>query len=391
MIKSVIKPEQMNKTALLDCLADVVTNPQKQLATYLAQGKKVIGCLPVYCPEEIVEAAGMVPFGIWGTETEVAEAKRYFPAFICSILQTSLELGIKGVFDDLSAVMIPVLCDSLKCMGQNWKMAVKQVPFIPVIHPQNRKMEAGIVFLTKQYAKIKKQCETISGETITDQQLQEAIDLYNCHRQVMREFSDLVGRYPQLLTAKQRSHVIKSAYFMTKTEHLALVQALIQRLNEEVESQSLAGDAFTGVRVVTTGIIVDSPKLLDIFEANQIKIVADEVAHESRQFRTDVPADSNPLRAMARLMAEMEGCSVLYDPEKKRADMIVDMVKDYQADGVVVVMTKFCDPEEYDYALLKKKFDASGIPSVIIEVDQQMQNYGQAETILQTFSEMVNL
>jgi benzoyl-CoA reductase/2-hydroxyglutaryl-CoA dehydratase subunit BcrC/BadD/HgdB len=49
-----------------------------------------------------------------GREIQISESKRYFPAFICSLLQTTLELGIRGDLDDLAAVMIPTLCDSLK-------------------------------------------------------------------------------------------------------------------------------------------------------------------------------------------------------------------------------------------------------------------------------------
>lgn len=46
---------------------------------YLAEtGNKAIGCFPVYTPEEIVYAAGMLPVGMWGGQTEVDLAKQYF-------------------------------------------------------------------------------------------------------------------------------------------------------------------------------------------------------------------------------------------------------------------------------------------------------------------------
>ncbi len=105
--------------------------------------KKVVACVPVYTPEELIHSMGLVPMGAWGADIELKESKKYFPAFICSIMQSILELGIKGEYKGISAIVIPSLCDSLKCLGQNWKYAVKDIPFIPMTYPQNRKPEAG--------------------------------------------------------------------------------------------------------------------------------------------------------------------------------------------------------------------------------------------------------
>ena len=54
-------------------------------------------------------------------------------------------------------------------------------------------------------------------------------------------------------------------------------------------------------------------------------------------------------------------------------------------------MTKFCDPEEFDYVIVKRALDLAEIPSIMIEVDRQMVNYEQAKTIIQTFKEMIGL
>lgn len=371
-----------NVIKLLEQFNTIASNPKDRLDFYEAKGKKMIGCLPVYCPEELVYAADMVPFGIWGSEIEVSQSKKYFPAFICSILQTSLEMGLRGDLDQLSAVMIPILCDSLKCMGQNWKQGVKNVEFIQVAHPQNRKLEAGVEFLMAQYNKIKTRLEEISGNEITEDKLNDAIEIYNEYRKTMREFVDVAAQYPDLISPSQRNDVIKSSYFMEKSEHTKMVKELI----EECKKQPMK--EWDGLKVVTTGIIADSPSILKIFEENDIAIVADDIAHETRQFRTDVPGCENPVEALARQFAAMEGCSVLYDPDKKRGDIITDQVKRHSADGVIVLMTKFCDPEEYDYPIMKKVFDQHEIPSILIEIDQQMSNYEQARTMIQTFSDM---
>lgn len=367
---------------LLTKFHDIAANPDKQLKSYIKEGKKVVICAPVYTPEEIIHSMGIVPMGVWGADIEIKEAKKYFPAFICSIMQSILELGITGAYKGVSAIVIPSLCDSLKCLGQNWKYAVKDVPFIPMTYPQNRANEVGRKFTKAEYEKVIKELEKATGAAFSEEALQKSIEVYNAHNNAMRKISDLLIKYPNV-TASQRSDIFKSAYFVTKEEHTELLNKLMDALKESkpVESKK--------IKVVTSGILADSKNLLKILDDNNMQIVADDIAHESRQYRVDAKPQASSLDSLSQKFSEMDNCSVLYDVDKKRADYIVDLVKRTGAQGVIIFMTKFCDPEEFDYVFVKRALDAADVPSTMIEVDRQMVNYEQAKTIIQTFGEMI--
>lgn len=369
---------------LLNKFHDIATSPKKQLDSFLAEGKKVVACVPVYTPEEIIHSMGLVPFGTWGADVEVKEAKRYFPAFICSIMQSVLELGMNGDYEGVSAIVIPSLCDSLKCLGQNWKYAVENIPFVPMTYPQNRNNEVGKTFTKVGYERVIKDLENITGAKFSEEELSKSVKVYNAHNKAMREISKVLVDYPSI-TASQRSDIFKSAYFMLKEDHTKLVNELIEELGK------MPKETTSKIKVVTSGILVDNKNLLEIFDANDIQIVADDVAHESRQYRVDAPEEGNALESLAEKFANMGNCSVLYDVDKKRADYVVDLVKEYNAEGVIFVMTKFCDPEEFDYVIIKKACDAEDIMTLQIEVDRQMGNYGQANTAIQTFREMLEV
>lgn len=122
---------------------------------------------------------------------------------------------------------------------------------------------------------------------------------------------------------------------------------------------------------------------------NGLKVVADDVAHESRQYKTDIPQMESSLDALANKFANMDNCTLLYDRDKKRVDYIIDEAKKHNAKGVIVLMTKFCDPEEFDYVPIKRACDKAGLAHINIEVDRQMVNYQQAGTMLQAFKEML--
>lgn len=325
---------------------------------------------------------GFVPFGVWGADMELKESKSYFPSFICSIAQSVLELGISGQYEGVSAIVIPNLCDSLKSLGQNWKYGVPKIPFIPMNYPQNRRIKPGIEFTKAGYERIINDLEKATGNKFTDSSLANSNKVYNEHNAAMREISDLLVSYP-CISAKQRNDIFKSAYFMQKEEHTELVNKLILELKKMPKEENKK------IKVITSGILADSPSLLSILDENNIIIAGDDVAHESRQYRVDVKPAETELNALANKFSEMDYCSVLYDVDKKRADYIVDMAKSKNAKGVLMIMTKFCDPEEFDYVIIKKACEKAGLQCIMIEVDRQMVNYEQAKTLIQTFRENI--
>jgi len=119
-------------------------------------------------------------------------------------------------------------------------------------------------------------------------------------------------------------------------------------------------------------------------------ITADDVAHESRGIRIDADLDGDPMTALALQFSAQGQDPLLYDPElHSRPEHVIGLVKDSGAQGVVILMMQFCDPEELEYPSLKRALDKAGVPSVVIGVDQQMKDFGQARTILQAFADIL--
>lgn len=366
--------------ALLEQFHEIAADPRKQLDRYLAEGKKVVAVAPVYTPQELIHSMGLVPMGVWGGDMEVNAAKEYYPAFICSVMQTILELGIRGVYKGVSAIVIPSLCDSLKCLGQNWKYAVKDIPFIPMTYPQNRRKEYGIRFTMSGYERVINNLEAVTGARFSEPALAASNEIYNEHNRVMREFARIASEAE--ISAAARSDVFKSAWFILPEEHTSMVKELNRLLKEGPRAENKK-------RVLVSGILADAPALLRLFDENNIKIAWDDVAGESRQYRTDTPVMENPLEALAHKFAAMDCCSVLYDSDKKRVDQIIADAKEYDVQGIIVLMTKFCDPEEFDYVLIKKACEKEGMMHLNIEVDRQMVNYEQAGTMIEALKEML--
>ena len=366
---------------ILNRFHEIAVSPKAQMERYLADGKKVVLCGPVYTPEEIIHAMGFVPMGAWGGDVALNRAKEYCPAFLCAIVQSMLELGINGAYDGASAIVIPSLCDTLKTVGENWKYAVPSIPFIPMTYPQNRKPAYGIAYTKAGYERVIRDLEKLGG-TFSEEKLLASIKVYNRHNAAMRKLDEVLAQHPEI-TAAQRSDIFKSAFFMTKEEHTQLVEALIAQL--------AAAPAAEKLPIVISGILTDAPALNAIIDEMGLHIVADDVAAQSRQYRTDAPERADALNALAEKFAAMGNCSVLYDQDKNRVKWIVDTAKTRNAKGVLVVLTKFCDPEEFDYVMIKKACEAADLPLTLVEVDRQMVRFEQVRTNLETFRDLLKM
>lgn len=373
---------------LLEKLKHIADNPREQLDNYIAQGKKAVGVWPYYAPEEIIYAGGLVPMGVWGGIGPIDKAKEYFPTFYYSLALRCLEMGLDGTLDGLSACMLTTLDDTLRPLSQNYKVSVgRKIPMVFLNHAQHRKEEFGKIYNAKLFESARKRLEEICDVKITDENLKKAFEVYNENRRLKREFIKLVGSHSQTVKASDRCYVLKAAYFMLKDEYNTLLKELNEKLKALPEEENL------GPRVVTSGIICDNPGLLEVLDDFNICVVADDVAHESRALKIDVDTSiEDPMYALADQFARMDEDPILYDPDIwKRPKYVVDLAIDNDADGCLLFMMNFNDTEEMEYPSLKQAFEKEAIPLIKMGYDQQMTDFGQVRTQLETFSEMIQL
>jgi len=363
-------------------LQETAANPRKVLDGYLSSGKKVVGCFPIYVPEELVHAAGMVPMGLWGGQVTPTLAAKYNPIFTCSVMRSCLEFGMTGKYRGLSCVIMPVLCDTFRGMSAGWRAGVKDIPIASFIHPQNREDPYARDFLMAEYRALADRLEQLTGAVIKDDKLCGSIEVYNRHSSVMMDFAKAANDHLDVINPIVRHAVMKSAVFMPKEDHTAVVQEITTELNK------LPKHEWKGKKVVIAGITAEPDDFLKIFIDNNIAVVGDDVAQESRQYRTLIPEGGNPWERLSQQWLNRWGCSVVHETKFTRGQMLVDMAKNNGATCVANCLMRFCDVEEYDSALINKEVKAAGLHSLCLEIDQSTQNNEQSRTKLQSFAEL---
>lgn len=372
----------MNLQDRLREFQEIAENPHKAVIREITRtGKSAIGCFLAFCPEEVLYAAGVLPVGLWGKTENISEAKKYFPSFFCLPIQQNLEMAMRQVFDGiLSGVVIPVYCDALKAAGQNWKAAVPHIPVIPFVYPVKRDVESAMIFLQSEYEQIKEKLERMTGKTIKKEDLEQAITLYNAYRQEGRHFCRLAKKHLNTITPIMRHNVLMAAYYMDKARYVEMIRGLNQDL------EKLPEEIFKGEKVILSGIEFSEKLLLKEMEEQNIAVVADNLIQESVNLEADVPdTEEDVLLRIARRWQKQKHTSVILEMEDTRESFLVRQARREQA-SVIFSLTSFCDPEEYDYPLIKQCLKKEKIPQLFLELNGR-DSVEQARTRIQAFAE----
>ena len=229
----------MNTKELIAALSQAGRTPKKTIARSVQEsGKSPIGCFPIYLPEEIIYASGLLPVGMWGGQTAMTEVDRYIQGFCCSVMRANMELGLRGAYQDLRAIVIPTYCDTMKSILANWTVALKEPQVLSYTVLQNRNSSGSLDFILYQNEKLRADLSALTGRTISDGDIEEAFQVYEAYRSAVRRFVALVQEYPVSLSPTDRHLILKAAWFMDKKEYTKQLNQLMDALIAQSLSQT---------------------------------------------------------------------------------------------------------------------------------------------------------
>jgi bcr-type benzoyl-CoA reductase subunit C len=368
----------------IDDFVKIAGNPQAAIAKAMKDtGKDAFGVFPIYTPEELVYASGLLPVGCWGGNPEISKVDKYFQSYCCSIMRANMELGITGKYDFLKGVLIPTYCDTMKAVLVNWSIMAPRVKVIEFSTIQNRGSSGSFKYLTARISGVRTRLQELTGKAISDKAVEDAFELYEDYRASMRTFVEIAKNYPLTVTPTIRHAVIKSAYFTDKDAYTRKMKDFIKALS------ALPHERANGPKVVVTGLMCEPSAFLDLFSENGYVFVEDDLAQESRQFRTLARKEGAAIDKIAYRFLDLKGDTFFYEENKSRGRILIDTVKRNGAAGVVVSLMKFCDPDEFDFPVYKAELEAAGIPILYLEYELGMSSAEQLRTRIQSFAEML--
>ena len=348
--------------------------------------RKFIGCYPVYTPVELIHAAGMVPVGVMGggNRLEIAHADSRFQSFVCSIVKSTLELGLTGQLDFLDGIVFHSICDPARNLGSVFKRNFPRL-FVEYIHfPQNMTSPHTVNYLAAEYRRLKTGYESVAGRAITDDDLRRSLGIYNEQRRLLRELYALRAEKPQNVSAVESYIVTRLATLLPPEEHITILKDALATLRQRDERPK------DRIRVVLEGSFCEQPplELIEGLEAAGCYLLDDDFLTGWRFFVEDIPVNGDPVRNLAEAYLRRSVYSgVKHDTRQPKAKHLIDRIKETGAAAALILSAKFCEPALFDYALYKRALEKEGIPHLFLEFEEKMWIFDKARTEVETFVE----
>lgn len=349
-------------------------------------GAKAIAYFPVYAPVELIHAAGMLPVGLSGAgdRLDIQFADARFGSFICSIVKTTMEMGLTGHLEPFDGCLFSTICDSARNLCWVMKRNFPQM-YADFLHlPQNPSSPATAPFLAEEYRRILGHLEELSGKKIGDESIRSSIALYNRSRALIRQLYEVRRCEPHLLRAWESYVLIRAGNFLPVEEHITMMKMVLADLKlRDLKRRD-------SIRIVVEGSFCEQPPLavIRMIEEAGCYIVGDDFTIGQSWFNNDVGMEGDPLLALAQAYVDRSiYSSVRHDFRRPRWDGLVEKVKKTEADAVLFLIAKFCEPAYFDYVPFKQELERAGIPHLQLEFEEKLFTFDRVRTEIETFVE----
>ncbi len=357
-----------------------------------AAGKKIIGYLSALGPLEIMTAAGVVPIRLKGNVSEaITKGDAYMETICCPFVRNVFDAAVKGKYDFLEGMVLPHQCDSIDRTDDVWADTLS-LPYWHYLNVPHVTDDPSIEFMKEILRLLAASLEKFTGKKVTDDDIAKAVKAHNENRQLMRDLYALRKSDPPLISGAEMMKVCVAAMSLPVDES----SALIKSVTEEVKQRTVPAGA-KAPRIMLIGDQIDDVAVIEAIEGAGARLVMDDLSVGSKMYWNDVDVTPDPMQGIAeRYLRKLkipttfvgEGNNYQENLEARFGHM-ARYIKDFNVNGAILFIYKYCDPYGFDVAPMKSFIESSGTPVLYIEDEYSVSSLARVKTRIEAFLEMI--
>jgi len=356
------------------------------------QGRPVVGTFCVFVPEELVLAAGGVCIGLCGgSPGPIPDAEKVLPRNICPMVKSAYGFKAAKVcpyFQAVDFVYGETTCDAKK---KTWEILDREVPTYVMEIPQLKRERDRVLWL-EEVKDFKKKMESVTGKTISSDDITKATKVMNAKRKALQRLNVLRANNPSPISGKDVLLIEQIAFYDDPVRFAEKVNALCDELDERVK-KGIGVTPKTAPRILVSGVPMAMPnwKVHNLIENGGGIVVNEESCIGTRYFK-DLMDESNG--SIEKQLANLTDrymkidCSC-FTPNNERIDQVIKECRDSKAQGVVHYSLQFCHTYNIEAIRIKEACEKNNIPFISIESDYSAEDVGQLQTRIEAFLEQV--
>lgn len=334
-----------------------------------ATERPIVGYTCSYTPGEIFHSVDILPVRLKGIETEGMEiGDTYYGPFICSFPKCLLQLAGKEKFMFLDGAIITPGCDGMRRLDECWRKAAEDYKgilpdFFYYFDVPHKSENHGMAWYIEELRILIKKIENHFNVKVTDDNLADAIKVYNQGRRMLQEIESLRYRDDVVVSG---TDIFAATVAGTVMQREAYNQAL-RRWLEELKNRTTSLSAGKK-RLMLIGSISDEIELFRMLEENNDAIVVGEnlcfgIRHEGNE----IDEHGDPVEALGRHYLQSSVCPRMYGKYKERLALLKQKLDAARVDGVVMQNIRFCDLHGAENSLFERDLEAMGMPCLKLE------------------------
>jgi benzoyl-CoA reductase subunit C len=357
------------------------------------EGKRIIGYVCSLVPLEIITAAGCIPFRIRGdVHDSITKGDINLETIACPYYRGCFDQSVKGKYDFLDGSVVAHGCDSMTRTYAVWKYTL-DLPYSHFINLPHTLSKSSVEFFRAELNTFTKSLGKFAGKEISDDDLAEAIGLYNENRDKVRALYEFRKPDPPIVSGTEITKILTVGASLPVTEANKLFDEVLEKLGQREESPLKKAR-----RIMIDGACLDNIELVKLVEDLGANVVVDTLCNGTRDNLPQTETKGDPLSALADRYLEKINCPRTYR-ENKDQDLHKELesrfgdigfyAREFNVDAAILYVYKYCDPFGFEVPARKAYCDSINLPILYLEDEYSSGTIGQLKTRIQAFLEMV--
>jgi len=354
-----------------------------EIAFHLPKTRVPIGFFCPYVPEELIHAAGALPFRLMGTPVKMSHAQAHLPPNCCHLVKSSFESLLQGELGFLKGIIFSHTCDAMQGLADIWSLQERIPLQFNFMMPSRLDSDLSRHFLRAEIERFKGFLESNVGQ-ITPQSLEASIRLFNHVREKLQEVYAHRSKWNLQISGRDFARIIRAGYLIDRERYLDLLTGLLNALSEKI------GDRDDLVPIFLAGNMTHSDSYFSLIEESGAIIVQDDLCSGARFLRLRVQEDTDPIEGLTNRYFTSFLCPTKHRGARAHEETLLKEVQKSGAKGVIFLLYKYCETHFFDYPDLKQALESRGIPTLLLEVEDPSFSIGQLKIRVQAFVEMLS-
>ena len=366
----------------MNVFQELLESPQNSLVEQASAESRIpIGYSCSFVPEALLMADRLFPVrlqapGVAGTEI----ADNYLSNFLCSYTRSLLEFAMDDRYDLIQGWVFVPSCAHMQRLYDNLEY-LKKPAFSHVLDVPRKVNEATTAWLAEELRMLADRLSSHFGVDLSDGSLTKSIAEWNRFAEVIQAIGELRKRPDPLLTGTEFHSLLMASFVSPKD----LILPIIRDFHKEIEGRD--GMKNYRARLMLVGGHLHDPDFIRIIESQGGLVVADRFCTGSIPGLMSIEMNGDPFRSLAEHSFKKTLCPRMMEDFDRRLETIIDTVKEYKVDGVVIEIIKFCDLWGVDAMPLVSTLRKEGIPVLKLDREYRTGGEGQLRTRVQAFIE----